>query len=233
MRAVSIVGPKKVGKTTWGLSLVEELQRRGVRVAAAKHTRHHFDRPESDTAKYLGACEAVVSASPEASAVSWAGELPLTRLAGLAEAEFLVAEGFRETQVLPRVLLLEEASQAEAYGAGLAVATAGDVGAGGLPHAGSVAELADIVLEQGFLLPGLDCGHCEPGSCAGLAREIAAGRLGEEACRTRRATVSVTVNGRSLDLNPFVAGILHGGISGMLASLKGFAPGSVEIRLEV
>ncbi|MFW5837571.1 MAG: molybdopterin-guanine dinucleotide biosynthesis protein MobB, partial [Desulfovibrionaceae bacterium] len=56
MRAMAIVGPKKIGKTTLGLELCRELGGRGLAVAAAKHTRRHFDRPDSDTAKYLEIC---------------------------------------------------------------------------------------------------------------------------------------------------------------------------------
>ncbi|MFW5837833.1 MAG: (Fe-S)-binding protein, partial [Desulfovibrionaceae bacterium] len=151
----------------------------------------------------------------------------------LAGAEVLVAEGFRETWIMPRVLLLGDPAQLDEYGGGVALATAGDVSVDGLPHAGSVAELADLFLERGFFLPGLDCGSCEPGDCAGLAREIAAGRMSVDDCKTRQSKVSISVNGRELDLNPFVAGIFHGGLSGMLASLKGFGPGHVDIKLEV
>jgi molybdopterin-guanine dinucleotide biosynthesis protein B len=54
---VSIVGYSKSGKTTLIQKLIEELRRRGRRVAAVKHTRGSFDmdRPGKDTWRYAEA----------------------------------------------------------------------------------------------------------------------------------------------------------------------------------
>ena len=52
--AVAIVGWKKSGKTTLTVRLVEELTRRGHRVATVKHAHHAFqiDDAETDSARH-------------------------------------------------------------------------------------------------------------------------------------------------------------------------------------
>ena len=81
-------------------------------------------------------------------------------------------------------------------------------------------------------LPGLDCGDCGRADCAGLARDIVAGKATPESCRARHPECSISVNGVPLSMNRFVFNILSGGILGMLKELKGFAPGTVEIKIE-
>ena len=64
---VGIVGWKKSGKTTLVVRLIEELTRRGLKVATVKHAHHNFqiDDKETDSARHrrAGAAQvAVVSA---------------------------------------------------------------------------------------------------------------------------------------------------------------------------
>ena len=44
-------------------------------------------------------------------------------------------------------------------------------------------------------------------------------------------SMTVTVDGRELVLNPFVERILVSGIRGLLSELKGFGPGAISIRI--
>ena len=240
--AVAVVGLKDTGKTTLCLELAKALQAKGRKVAMAKFSASGFDEPaQTDTAQFKTVAQAVLGLSEKESFVSWPhgpqGRIPLQWLAPLAmggpyRADLLLVEGGKELGMLPRIVLADTAEDTEALSAGLAMAvlpTRPDASRSDIPGAD---ELADLVLERGFLLPGLDCSACGREDCAGLARDIVAGKAAPEDCVTRQAGMSITVDGRSLDLNPFVERILAAGLRGMLGELKGFGPGRIEISLD-
>jgi molybdopterin-guanine dinucleotide biosynthesis protein B len=235
MKAIALVGTKKTGKTALGLSLVRELLDRGVRVAVAKHTRHHFDRPDTDTARYAELGAQVIGVCPQESFVRWPSERFLPDLLPLVEADLVVVEGGKDLGWLPRVILAQDAGKAAGLSPELALAawTGSEdlVPVAGTPEVGSVALLADLALSRGFALPGLDCGACGREDCRGLAADIVAGRAAPGDCQATGQEIRVTVNGRELALNPFVAKFLEAGITAQLATLKGYVPGDLRIEI--
>jgi len=232
MIAIAIVGPKKSGKTTLGVGLARELAGRGLTVAAAKSTSHHFDKADTDTDQYRAVCVGTLGIGPQESFVSWPGRRFLADLVPLVAADVLLVEGGKDLGILPRVLLPAAAARPKAFAPELAVACFGDKGLPGAPAVDSVPALADLVLARGFILPGLDCGACGFADCRALAVEIVAGRAGVKDCKSRNAAVSVRVNCVALALNPFVERMLGAGIRGLVSELKGYAPGRIEIELE-
>ncbi len=119
--AFSIIGNKKSGKTTLAVAVIGELARRGRRVMSVKHG-HHFrlDAPGSDSWRHRheGRAGRVLLAGPDEFALmgDWGpgGEPPLDLLLTrhLAEAEIVVAEGFRGA-MLPKVEIYRSAVQPE------------------------------------------------------------------------------------------------------------------------
>jgi molybdopterin-guanine dinucleotide biosynthesis protein B len=101
-----------------------------------------------------------------------------------------------------------------------------------LPVYTEVEPLAELVLQQGFLLPGLDCSACGYATCGELARSIVSGGDSEGSCQAVPSDLEILVNGQPLALNPFVRQLISGTLTGMLSSLKGYAPGPVTIRME-
>jgi molybdopterin-guanine dinucleotide biosynthesis adapter protein len=101
----------------------------------------------------------------------------------------------------------------------------------GKPLLTEVEEIADLALERGFLLEGLNCGACGHPECGDLAREIVSGRVGAEECMASGEDLRILVEGTELGLNQFVRSILSGTLTGMLSRLKGYAPGRVRIEL--
>jgi molybdopterin-guanine dinucleotide biosynthesis protein B len=230
MIAVSLNGYKKSGKTLASVELCKSLKERGLKVGAAKFSAHGFDREGTDTSRLLQVCDAVTGISGGETAVFWKKPRHLQDLLPLLDADVLVVEGGKLLSWLPRVLLLNDPSEAGDLDRGLALAVYGEQPAAGLPAINDPETLADLVLERGFALPGLDCGECGREDCAGLAREIVSGEASIADCRASASAVSVTVGGVRLAMNPFVEGIVSGTIRGMLGGLKGYAPGSrVEI----
>lgn len=233
MKAVSIIGYKKTGKTTLALSLARELTSRGLRVAAAKFTHHSFDRADTDTAKLAEVCSAVVGLSENQAQIVWNAKRYLPDLLPLVNADVLIVEGGKTLGWLPRVLLLRSSGEADELGRDLALATYGSIGAPGLHSVSDVSELADIVLAKGFTLPGLDCGACGLENCRALAERMATGMADDLRCKASHGGLRISVGGTILAMNPFVASIIRGSIMGMLGQLKGYAPGmSVHIDMD-
>ncbi|SKA73582.1 molybdopterin-guanine dinucleotide biosynthesis protein B [Paucidesulfovibrio gracilis DSM 16080] len=238
MKAISLVGYKNSGKTSLGLELVRILRQRGHSVAVAKCSSHGFSETEdTDTRRYKDVAQTVLGLSESESFISWPEQRDLLRLLPLLETDVLVVEGGKTLGYLPRVILSRAGVNPEpvddkALDPSLALATFGDAQLPGTPHLQDAEALADLVLDKGFLLPGLSCGGCGRKGCRGLARDIVAGRATVEECVATGGEVDITVNGAPLPLNPFVARMLGAGLKGMLAELKGYSAGKVKIEFD-
>lgn len=112
---VAFIGYSNSGKTTFLISLVESLAKRGERVAVIKHTHHDPSRrkPRGDTERFLeaGALQVVLAGEGEAvitrsdghtdsRSFESAGELP-----GWLEADHVLVEGFKSLDLWPRILV--------------------------------------------------------------------------------------------------------------------------------
>lgn len=234
MKAISIIGYKKTGKTTLAVNLAREFVSRGLKVAAAKFTHHGFDREKTDTALLAEVCSAVVGLSENQTQIIWNSPRFLPDLLPLVSADVLIVEGGKSLGWLPRVLLLRSPGEADELGRELALATFGQVGAPGLHSVTNVSELAELVLAKGFALPGLDCGSCGLETCWRMAERMVAGTVNGEdkPCKAAHGALRIEVGGARLAMNPFVASIVRGAIVGMLGQLKGYAPGA-PVRIEM
>ncbi len=233
MRAISLIGNKKSGKTALATKLCAYLSSQGLRVAAAKFTSHGFERSGTDTALLAENCQAVVGISPSESVLIWPRSRFLMDLIPLLEADVLIIEGGRDFQYAPRILLpQQDGTDDRDLDPQLAVAT-WKMGRGSIPILHTVEELGQLIRQRGFLLPGLDCGSCGRDNCAQLAMEIVDQKASAADCQAMKGTMSIRVNGQELGVNSFVESIISGGIKGMLAQLKGYAPGHIDISMEL
>ncbi|MCL2123159.1 MAG: molybdopterin-guanine dinucleotide biosynthesis protein MobB [Desulfovibrionaceae bacterium] len=244
MRAVSIIGFKNAGKTTLAALLASALERRGLKVAVAKHAHSDLDKPDTDSARLRAPGRAVLALSGEECAVFYGEKRFLADMVPFLQADILLVEGGKQLGWLPRILCLRapgeaETDEREKLDQGLAFAVWGRTAAPGLPYfpGGPGVEdealdaLADLAQEKAFMLPGLDCSDCGRENCAALAAEIVAGKAGAKDCAALRAEVEVRVNGHPLGLNAFVARVVAGALRGMLREMKGFAPGEVTLKM--
>lgn len=233
MIAVSIVGFKNTGKTTLALALGEELARRGIRAAAAKFTSHEgVDRPDTDSDRLRKVYGSAALLAPDGAAAFWEGRRYLHDLLPILGADVLVVEGGKQLGWLPRILLLRGVADAGSLEQDLALCSYGDVAGYDMHHLNDVPALADLVLERGFALAGLDCGACGRENCAALARDIVAGKASPKDCSSSFSGVEVTVGGQTVAMNPFVQRVFSASVVGMLREFKGYAPGPVEIKLQ-
>ncbi|THB69573.1 MAG: molybdopterin-guanine dinucleotide biosynthesis protein MobB [Desulfovibrio sp.] len=232
MQGIQIVGFKNSGKTTLAAELAEELGHMGRKPAFAKYSSHNLDKQDTDTERLLKVCSAVAGMGPDQAGLFWSEFKHLNTLIPLMDADLLIVEGGKQLGWMPRILVLREPSEVSELRPDLALATYGPVTTPDLPAVTSVPDLARLVLERGFLLPGLDCGACGLGDCAGLTQQILAGERTMEACKSMNPAMEITINGQPMALKPFVEYMIAGALRGMLKELKGWSPGPIDIHLE-
>lgn len=235
MKAVSIVGPKKSGKTTLGLKLAEHFKAQGLTVAAAKFSHHELDWQETDTSKYARTCDAVAGLGPEETFVHWTEKRFLPDILPLLTSDVLIVEGGKSLGYLPRILCLPEQMDEEDdwLEPGLAIASYGPRVIDDVPSMKSIDELAAAILSKGFFLPGMDCETCGRPDCKTLAKEIVKGTVTTKACLAMHNSIEVSINGAPVGMKPFVEDIVSASIREMVRTLKGYSPGTATIKLDV
>lgn len=233
MKAIAIVGKKKTGKTTMGLALVEALNRRGLKVGVVKHSHHGFDGAEgSDTEAYKKTASSVAAYSPSQSFVSWNEERTVQDLVPLMDVDVIVMEGGNKVGWLPRVIMVREDNDDKEFYPELALKHIPACTRDNPPADEEVEALADLVMDKGFILPGLNCGECGREYCMEFVADILAGKARVSGCKAKAGSMSITCNGSELGFNPFVSDILSAGITAMLKQLKGYVPGDIEIKIK-
>ncbi|SDB16403.1 molybdopterin-guanine dinucleotide biosynthesis protein B [Desulfonatronum thiosulfatophilum] len=242
-RAMSFVGYHNSGKTTLVAKVAEHLRATGHRVGIIKSSRHGFDFGHTDTGKLASTGCPVAGINPEQTMIVLPRSMPIMSVWTHLEADILLVEGGKSLDFLPRILLPRNPDAGDdpqdnpqdslaALDNGLALGTWAHEGPPKLPVLKDIEEVAELVLQRGFLLPALNCGACGRDDCGALARDVVAGKADPDECRAVQDSFSITVNKVPLAMNPFVATIMASTIRGMLCQLKGYAPGTIDIHLE-
>ncbi len=212
MKIVSVVGFSGAGKTRLVVRLIEELKRRGLRVAAVKRCSHGFslDTEGKDTAEFGRAgADGVAMISPEGWAALGRPETVTARELGarlFPDAAVVLVEGGKDEAGTPRIEVLR-AGVSEAP-----VSRPADL----------LAVVSDRPLSGGAPAPVLG-----PDQTARLADLILSL---EEA---DMADIRLEVDGREVNLNPFVRTIFERTVVGMVTSLSGIGPEPKRITLVI
>ena len=212
MRTVAVVGLSGSGKTRLVVRLVGELKRRGLRVGAVKRCPHGFslDTAGKDTDAFSRAgADGVAMVSPD----GWAalGRDPAADAARLGARAFpsvhvLVVEGGKAVPGIRKIEVLR---------AGVSGAPASRPGE-------LLALVADVPLPGNPAVPVFG-----PDETAPLCDLILA--LEED----DMANITLEVDGREVNLNPFVRTIFERTVLGMVTSLSGIDPEPKRISLVI
>ncbi len=208
---IAFVGEKKSGKTMMLEKVIGVLAGRGIKVGVVKHTGHgfRFDYPETDTHRLYAAGANMV-------AISGTGELGLYGKAG-SEADpeavrdlffppfdLVLAEGFKRSN-LPKIVV---------------------AGSGKLPD--WARDLAGLIAVVSPKRPGFKIRHFRPGQIAGLA-DLLEGYI--QAHRKKRE-VQIYLDGKRLQLKPFIKDFFLNSITAMVGSLRD-AGGAKRIQISI
>ncbi len=212
MKIVAIVGFSETGKTRLIVRLIPELKRRGLRVSAVKRCSHGFalDTEGKDTADFSRAgAEGVAMVAPE----GWAafGKAPGVEAPRLAarlfpEADVILIEGGKDIRGTRKIEVLRT----------------------GVSNAlvSSPEELAAVV-SDGPVPGGLGVPVFEAEDVSRIADLILSI---EEA---DMADITLEVDGREVNLNPFVQTFIEKTVLGMVTSLSGIDPEPKKISLVI
>ncbi|MDI3475892.1 MAG: molybdopterin-guanine dinucleotide biosynthesis adapter protein [Thermococcaceae archaeon] len=239
MRAVAFVGYKKSGKTTTVEAVARVLKERGYRVAIAKSMHAEFERPESDTWRFSRVADAVLLRASDTDALLFRAE-DVNALFSMISADFLLLEGFKSVEHVPRVVCARKPEEVEELGNGLAIAVSGVLASSGLREIAGLPvvdatkepeKLADIVKKKAFMLPNIDCGLCGF-RCSEMAKMIVKGEKTVKDCVviSQKPKVVVKIDGQVLPMKDWVQELVEKTIKGMLSAMKGYREGR---RIEV
>lgn len=234
--AVGIIGHKNSGKTTLARALAEELGSRGHKVVVVKHSSHGIDLKGKDTVRLRESVDQVAFISPSESMILWQGSRTLEEILSHLDADIFLLEGFKTERTFPKIVCLKGEPEDKALFDGLAICAVGpaecvELNSVPLLDRDNASEIASLVEEKGFKLPGLDCEACGYDTCHAMALEIVAGNKTLEDCVSLEPPTQVHVNGKLLPLKPFISDLVRGAIVGILSSLKGFTPGEIDIKI--
>jgi len=212
MRIVAVVGFSGSGKTRLVVRLIGELKRRGLRVAALKRCSHGFslDTEGKDTADFAAAgADGTAMVSPEGWAALGRGPVEgLPRLAArlFPESDVVLIEGGKDLRGTRKIEVLR---------AGVSEAPVG------LPEE-LLAVVSDLPAPGGAAVPVF-----KPDDLAAICDRILSL---EEA---DMADIKLEVDGREVNLNPFVRTIIERTVLAMVTSLSGIDPEPKRIALVI
>jgi molybdopterin-guanine dinucleotide biosynthesis adapter protein len=212
MRTVAVVGFSETGKTRLVVALIGELKRRGLKVCAVKRCSHGFalDTEGKDTSGFSRAgADGVAMVSPE----SWAafGPAPKVEARDLAarlfpNADVVLIEGGKDVRGPRKIEVLRAGVSASL------VSRPGEL----------LAVVSDAPVPDGVAVPVF-----RPDEAAKVCDLI----LGLE--EDNMAEIKLEVDGREVNLNPFVRTFIERTVLGMVTSLSGIDPEPKTISLVI
>ena len=226
MKTIGLIGCE----TDFILDLLTALEEHGLRVAALRES--DADIRAFTTAETTSRIPQLVLRGDVQTILLLKGPRAFDEIVGWFDADILLVEGFDERRTFPRLLCSGTNIARDAL-TGLELCAVGDAPSDlGIPVLTDISEIAELVRRCAFGLAGLNCGKCGFSSCYDLAREIVRGDRSEKDCLALRPEIEITIGGTPLPLIPFVSQLIRNVILGILSSLKGIGPGTVEIRIE-
>ena len=214
MKIVSIVGKKNTGKTTLTVKIIEELTRRGYKVASIKHSHHtmEMDRENTDTWKHKEAGAKIVVGVGSTIFFNIRENLNLNRLLYLIKhmdnVDYVVIEGFKSYNY-PKIATSHNV--VDEY-------TIKEVDSFTISPEG-VSELVDLIEQRGHdIVDTLFANNCGFNNGESIAKEIREGKLKVE--DLDHVDSYLSINNNVVGLNRFVSNYLKNNILGIISTLN-------------
>ncbi|MCL2488529.1 MAG: molybdopterin-guanine dinucleotide biosynthesis protein B [Oscillospiraceae bacterium] len=243
MKVFSVLGRSKTGKTTTIEIIIRELIRRGYTVGSVKDI--HFEQFAIDTEgtntfrhRQAGA-EPVTARGGRETDVLFGARLSLEQTLGFYHQDYVVLEGADEPGI-PKIVTGDTAEELDELADAFTFAVSGKISARikeykGIPAIDATAgpaELVDLIEQKVYdRLPMADEACCQlcGFDCITLGQRILAGESSRDDCRMMKK-VSLRIDGRELEMVPFVQQILKNAVRGVAGELKGYQKGRVQVE---
>jgi len=247
MKVLSIAGYHHTGKTTVATALLQSLKSRGYKVTSIKDIHNEnftMEKKGSNSWKHAKASENTVIARGLTETYQiWNKQLTLNEMLSHLNSDYVVVEGMKDA-ALPRIICAEDDMQLDELVDGTVFAISGKyadshVNYKNLPVYNSktqINELTDLVIEKVFPVLPLPknecCGECGM-TCKEMVANIIAGNNIREDCKTdHNLDIQIKIDGKVLNIVPYVQNTLKDVIKAYVSNLKGFKEGSsIDIRI--
>lgn len=247
MKAFSVVGITKSGKTTTIENIIREIKRRGFSVGSIKEI--HFedfaiDTEGTNTDRHLQAgSELVTARGYEETDVLYQGKLPVEDILRHYTQDYVVMEGVTDFNV-PIILCVHDEEDLKKHKgrdyfdrvfmvSGVAASSKKKM-LGGIPVINSEDDIVHMTDRVFDFLPDFspECCRACGFSCRELCARIIRGESRRQDCKIGEARILFSVDGRKINMVPFVQAILTDTIKALVGNLGGYKKGKkIEITI--
>lgn len=236
MKVFSVVGITQSGKTTTIENIIKELRGRGYSVGSVKEI--HFeefaiDTEGTNTFRHKEAGSQLVTARGNYETdMLFQEKLHIDRLLSFYDHDFVVLEGVTDANV-PKIISAHNEKEIMERLDDMVFAVSGRISNkidefNGLPVINSILNieaLVDLIEEKVYdRLPSFpkeccsECGY----SCRELGVRILKGEAKREDCILNNSKIELQIDGKHIDMVPFVQDILYNTVLGVVKELKGY-----------
>jgi molybdopterin-guanine dinucleotide biosynthesis protein B len=251
MKVFSVIGITKSGKTTTIENIIREIRRRGFSVGSIKEIHYEqfaIDTEGTNTNRHKKAgSELVTARGYEETDILYQEKLPVEDILRHYTQDYVVMEGVSDFNA-PIILCVQDEEDIKKHRyqdyfdrvfmiSGVA-ANSNIKNMEGLPVIDSeddLVNLVDIILEKVFdVLPDFSpecCSICGF-SCRELCARILKGQSERLECKIEEAKILLSVDGKKINMVPFVQKILTDSIKSVVGNLRGYKKGKkIEITI--
>lgn len=247
MRVFSVVGFSDSGKTKTVENIIKELRRRRYSVGTVKEIHckdFSLDEEGTDTYRHIMAgSQRVTARGNEETGIIFKKKLSIDEILKKYEYDFVILEGVEDSNI-PKIITATDQEGIEGKLDRLAFVISGVISNdmreyGEIPIINSmnnIKELVDLIENKVYeKLPDfpeeccMDCGY----TCRELGGRILRGLSKREDCTLEGARVKLKVDGREIEMVPFVQDILSNSVKAIVKELDGYQEGKkIEISIE-
>lgn len=246
MKVFSVVGITQTGKTTTIENIIKELRRRRYSVGSVKEI--HFeqfaiDTEGTNTYRHREAGSQLITARGyHETDILFPGKLNIDEILRFYDHDFVVLEGVDDANV-PKIISAHNEEEVSERLDDLVFAISGKISNTmdeykGIPVINSienVERLVDLIEEKVYdKLPDFPeecCNKCGY-SCSQLGTMILRGKAQREDCVLKKSKVNLQIDGKNIDMVPFVQNILSNAVLGVVKELEGYREGK-EISINI
>jgi len=250
MKAFSVIGTTKTGKTTTIENIIKELVRRGFSVGSIKEIHYEkfaIDTEGTNTYRHAAAGAEVVTARGHYETdILYLKKLSVEEILKFYDQDYVVMEGVSDYN-LPVIICASDTTDIENYRKKdffnrvfviSGVVSNSEKEYDGIPVINAeekAGELTDLVIGKVFdILPDYSpecCNECGY-SCRELASRILSGKSKRQDCRIEQAKIVVKIDGENIGMVPFVQNIVTDTIVALISNLKGYRKsGKIDISI--
>lgn len=236
MKAISISGNSRSGKTTLCEILIKGLHERGYSVGSVKeiHGKEFKLDPieRSNTNRHRAAgSELVVARGDNETGVFYQDNLPISKILSFFDYDYVILEGVNDCNCA-RILTAHTEEELDRRMDDRVIAISGVIANSnikeikGLPVINALTmpeALIEFVMEHAFEpLNDFHCGKCGHDNCREMAGLIAQGKAKRSDCAIYESDIELLLDGKPLPIVPFVQDFIKGAVLGMAKELRGY-----------